>query len=444
VVPPSFTIPTAHPTTYVPRGANTLRLIFQDHSPAFAKSYDSLYAQDYGKFRLERISHVAERFESCGDYTKGIARIQCSNPSCRFEYFRPFSCKSFYLCPSCSQKRTLLFVEYLDEQLLLNLPHRQFVFSIPKALRIFFRHDQRLFGAVSSLLFSLIRQFYRLAAGSPRLVTAAVIAFQPFGDFLRANAHWHAIVLEGGFSHEGRFLFLPIHDTQKFTEAFRRAVMKLLLSKALITEEFAATLLCWKNSGFSDDNKVRINGDDHKTRVALAQYIARAPLSLDKLSYLPSQGTVRYSSDFNPAIGDTIKVWNAHDFIAAATLFIPPQGVRVIKYFGLYASRSRWRWPQWDHIIRHAPQGWKEAHGVADTDSSPQPSSATVPESACRSAWARLIAKVYEIDPLVCPHCSSKMRILAVITDPAEVKKILRHLIKIDRPPPGLDLATLN
>jgi hypothetical protein len=36
------------------------------------------------------------------------------------------------------------------------------------------------------------------------------------------------------------------------------------------------------------------------------------------------------------------------------------------------------------------------------------------------------------------------MRILAVITDPGEVKKILRHLIKIGRPPPGLDPASLN
>jgi hypothetical protein len=37
------------------------------------------------------------------------------------------------------------FAEYMDEQLLLTLPHRQFVFSIPKALRIFFRCDQKLF-----------------------------------------------------------------------------------------------------------------------------------------------------------------------------------------------------------------------------------------------------------------------------------------------------------
>lgn len=441
---PSSSTSAAPRTIYAPRTADTLKLIFHDHFHAFSDAYDVLYAHEYGKFRLERICRVVDRFESCGDYTKGIARIQCTNPECRSEFFRPFSCKGFYLCPSCSQKRTLLFAEYLDEQLLLTLPHRQFVFSIPKALRIFFRHDQKLFAAVSSLLFSLIRQFYRLSAGSPLLTTSAIIAFQPFGDFLRPNAHWHSLVLEGGFAPDGQFLFLPIHDTQKLTEAFRRAVIKLLLSKGLISDDFASTLLCWKNSGFSVDNKVRINGDDHKTRIALAQYIARAPLSMEKLTYMPSQGTVRYTSDFNPAIGDTIKVWDARDFIAAATLFIPPQGVRLIRYFGLYASRSRWKWPHWAHIIPHAPRGWKEAHGVTVSDSSPQPSTATVPECACRSAWARLIAKVYEIDPLVCPRCFSKMRVLAVITNPAAVKKILRHLIKIGRPPPGLDPAALN
>ena len=153
---------------------------------------------------------------------------------------------------------------------------------------------------------------------------------------------------------------------------------------------------------------------------------------------------VRYTSNYNPAIGDTIKIWDARDFIAAATLFIPPRGLRLIRYFGLYASRSRWRWSHWAHVIRHAPRGWKETHGVGDADSTPHSSSSKLPESACRSAWARLIAKIYEVDPLVCPRCSSKMRILAVIIDPAEVKKILRHLVKIGRPPPGLDPSTLN
>ena len=145
------------------------------------------------------------------------------------------------------------------------------------------------------------------------------MAFKPFDDFLRANAHGHALVLEGGFAPDGGFLFLPIHDTWKLTEAFRRAVMKLFLSRGLITEEFASTLLSWKSSGFSDNNTVRISGDDRKSRVAFAQHIARAPVSMKKLTYLPSQGTVSYTSAFNPAIGDTTKVWDARDFIAAAT-----------------------------------------------------------------------------------------------------------------------------
>ncbi len=36
------------------------------------------------------------------------------------------------------------------------------------------------------------------------------------------------------------------------------------------------------------------------------------------------------------------------------------------------------------------------------------------------------------------------MKLVAVITDPAEVRKILRHLLEIGRAPPGLDPSALN
>ena len=57
---PSSTIPTASLAAYTPRGPNTLTRIFHDHFNAFAQSYDSLYAKDYGRFRLERISRAVE------------------------------------------------------------------------------------------------------------------------------------------------------------------------------------------------------------------------------------------------------------------------------------------------------------------------------------------------------------------------------------------------
>lgn len=60
------------------------------------------------------------------------------------------------------------------------------------------------------------------------------------------------------------------------------------------------------------------------------------------------------------------------------------------------------------------------------------------------AAWARLIKKVYEVDPLSCPRCGQPLKVLAVITDPAQVLKILRHLIKIAKPPSGLEPTSLN
>jgi hypothetical protein len=130
-----------------PRGTNILQHVVRGHFGRFAAEYDSRYAKELGNLRLERIPRAATRFLTCGDYPlsgsgvysrrrrcQGVARIRCADPECRHEYFRPFSCKGFFLCPSCSQKRTLLFAEYLHERLLLALPHRKFVFTIPKVL----------------------------------------------------------------------------------------------------------------------------------------------------------------------------------------------------------------------------------------------------------------------------------------------------------------------
>ncbi len=44
------------------------------------------------------------------------------------------------------------------------------------------------------------------------------------------------------------------------------------------------------------------------------------------------------------------------------------------------------------------------------------------------SSWAKWIRKIYETDPLTCNECGEPMRIIAFITDPLEVAKILEHI----------------
>ena len=42
--------------------------------------------------------------------------------------------------------------------------------------------------------------------------------------------------------------------------------------------------------------------------------------------------------------------------------------------------------------------------------------------------WAALIARIYEVFPLICPNCGGQMRIIAFITFSADINKILNHI----------------
>jgi hypothetical protein len=168
------------PGTYRQRGTSSLQRLFKAHFPELVARYDAEFARRLGKYRLQRTTKAVERFLACRDYHRGVARIRCTNPRCTAEYFRPFSCSVFHLCPSCSQKRTLLLGEYMNERLLLRLPH-QFVFTLPKVLRVFFRHDKRLHGELSRLIYALVRDSPTEAAGRPLRTAAVVVVFQTDG-----------------------------------------------------------------------------------------------------------------------------------------------------------------------------------------------------------------------------------------------------------------------
>ena len=56
-----------------------------------------------------------------------------------------------------------------------------------------------------------------------------------------------------------------------------------------------------------------------------------------------------------------------------------------------------------------------------------------------RKSWAQLIQKIYEVDPLTCPECQGRMRIISFIEYQDVIRKIVKHLGLWDvktRPPP--------
>ncbi len=231
------------------------------------------------------------------------------------------------------------------------------------------------------------------------------------------------------------------------TQCFRRRVIKLFLEKKLINQNRADNLLSWRHSGFSIDSSIRFFGGAQQERENLAQYIARPPISLKKIRFESFHGKVLFHTDYSEYFRENLKLFKATDFIALLTQHLPPKGVQYIRRYGLYSSRSRGKWIEKPYVARLAPNVWRHKH--LDSPDSPETQQDYNPDcSVCssesRAAWARLIAKVYEVNPLECVKCGSPMKILAVITDPEEIKKILRHLVKISRAPPGFDPATLN
>ena len=96
----------------------------------------------------------------------------------------------------------------MNGRLLLSLPHRQFVFTFPKLLRPYFRHNRRLFSDISRLIFVIIKRFYDKAAGR-QIRTGMVLAYQSAANTCGVTHIYHCIVLEGGFDETGQVCPYP-------------------------------------------------------------------------------------------------------------------------------------------------------------------------------------------------------------------------------------------
>ena len=96
---------------------------------------------------------------------------------------------------------------------------------------------------------------------------------------------------------------------------------------------------------------------------------------------------------------------------------IPPPGFHMTRLYGAYSNRTR-------AARARVPA---EVEGREPDDRDADTPSLTPSQRERRRQWARLIAKVFEVDPLRCP-CGATMRVVAVILEPPVIRKILDHL----------------
>jgi len=110
------------------------------------------------------------------------------------------------------------------------------------------------------------------------------------------------------------------------------------------------------------------------------------------MSYLEEEAQVLYRSKD----GKEEKIFDALEWLAAMCSHVPGKGEQMVRYYGYYSnvSRGRRKKQNEDNLIPC----------ILETDELSQGS---------RKNWARMIRKIYQVDPLVCPKCQGRMRIVS-------------------------------
>ena len=233
--------------------------------------------------------------------------------------------------------------------------------------------------------------------------------------------------------------------------------------KGLLEPHEEEDMLTWEHGGgFSLDASVKISGWDRDGLEKLARYCARPSFAEQRLSQT-EKGQVLYVYPKPTVDGQLYTELDPLTFLQKISALIPPPWVNLVKYFGVLAPNAKLR----EKVVATAgpseavrkqlleaaqkmglstdsiPGGPRQQDGTGSATAQGQDASAPPeepkpqkkPKKKATLVWAMLIARVYEALPLTCIRCGGPMKIIAFITAPDELAKVLTHLGEPTEPP---------
>ena len=120
--------------------------------------------------------------------------------------------------------------------------------------------------------------------------------------------------------------------------------------------------------------------------------------------------------------GTTHLLLSPLELIEKLAALVPPRRLNLVRYHGILAPNARYR----SQVVPDSP-----APAVSTAPDASAPS--TYPH---RFTWAALLARVFAVDVTVCPACGGPLRLIAVLSDPASVRRYLSGVGLPSQPPP--------
>jgi hypothetical protein len=365
---------------------------------------------------------------------------------------------------------------HLTDHVFPRLPVRQWVLSVPKRLRYFMQRDGAVLNMVLRIFLRVIVQSLQThCPGAANVDKAALhigaVAFiHRFGSSLNGHVHFHVCVVDGVFQVvQGEAdaddtatpvgaIFQPASAIDEAAVAqaqstLRRRILRAFVGRGLIESVDAKEMLAYRHSGFSVNAGVCIEAHDRAALERLLRYCPRPPFAMDRLRKEGAALVYRCAKQHSEPGADKrgAKVYELHltplELIDRIAALVPPPRTHRHRYFGVLAPNSPLRAAA---VAMAAPAqqaavqiGTGEgAPGVTPLGNAvpPTPEPAPSKRSPAHYLWAVLIARIYEVFPLLCPMCGGQMRLIAFITEGAQIRKILDH-IGVDSEPPHIAAA---
>jgi len=375
---------------------------------------------------------------------------------------------------------------FLVDHVIPVVPVRQWVLSLPIALRYKLAYDSKLAAEVLQIfvrsVFASLRRRATRKYGRRRYDCGSITFIQRFGDALNLNLHFHSISLDGVYEHAKggavRFRRLPPPTNDEVEQTTRRIVRllrRLLVRRGLapdadasaadplpedqplLAEIYAASVRsriaigdraglgvlrfgqlvdpeqaafvtgprAAMIDGVSLHANVAVPARDRRRLEKLCRYIARPPVSTERLSKL-SDGRLLYRLKRKWRDGTTHVVFERIELVEKLAAIVPPPRIHTIRYHGVLAPRATCRRKVVPAVTARGHETKRAENDDAQCTHAPR---RWMP-------WATLMQRVFAVDVLECPTCGGKMKILATIHPPEATTAILESLALSPRAPP--------
>ena len=322
------------------------------------------------------------------------------------------------------------------------VPVRQWVLSFPKRLRYFLARDADLPNRVLQIfLDSVEKALQACCLDAPDDVRLGAVTFvHRFGSALNGNIHFHCCVIDGVFSTENETLrfdeaAITPEAIAKVQAKVRERILRLFKRRALLSPEDVDMMRQWGHEGgFSLNAEVIVAAWDRAGLERLLRYCARPIFASERLQWIGKDQRLVYRLPKPRPDGQPVLYLTPLEFLDKLAVLIPPPRKHRHRYHGVLAPNAPLR--QIVTAYARLPLGdgavSADQAPVAEEDRSEAGFKATF---YAASLWTMLIARIYEVFPLVCPQCGGELKIVAFLTEADPIQRILIHIGEPATPP---------